>query len=71
MAQGAQVFAAGIETTSSTMAFTLYELSLNKTVQDRLRNELKRIIGEEGLTYESIQKMKYLHNVISGTRLQI
>nr|XP_023020043.1 cytochrome P450 6k1-like [Leptinotarsa decemlineata] len=61
-------FAAGFETTSAAISFTLYELCLNKDIQDELRKEISETIGEYGeVTYEAIQKMKYLRMCIDET----
>lgn len=62
-----QFFLAGFETTGSTMSFALYELSLNPSVQNRLREEILRVIESNGnITYEAIQKMKYLDMIVDG-----
>ncbi|KAF5290750.1 hypothetical protein FQR65_LT11531 [Abscondita terminalis] len=67
-AQALIFFAAGYETTSSTIAFTLHELSVNVDVQQKLREEILKVIEKYGgLTYEAVQDMKYLHMVISET----
>jgi len=67
----AQVFVfffGGFETSSTTLSFCLYELSLHQDIQDRLRQEidvmLKKYDGK--LTYEGIQEMEYLDKVVSG-----
>jgi cytochrome P450 family 6 len=67
----AQVFVfffGGFETSSTTMTFCLYELSLQPDIQDRLRQEidvvLKKYDGK--LTYEALQEMEYLDKVVSG-----
>lgn len=61
-------FGAGFETSSSTMAFCLYELALNQDIQDKLRNEvivtLEKHNGE--LTYECVRDMSYLEQVVNG-----
>ncbi|XP_058453638.1 cytochrome P450 9e2-like [Malaya genurostris] len=69
-AAAASFFFGGIETTTNLLCFVVYELSLNTEVQDRLRTEIDRVREESGnqkLTYESIQKMKYLDMVVSET----
>lgn len=68
-AQATQFFIAGFETTGSTIAFTLYELSLNPHIQDRLREEIRTVIKKHGgITYEAIQEMNYLDMTIKGIR---
>nr|XP_022913704.1 cytochrome P450 6k1-like [Onthophagus taurus] len=68
VAQAIQFFLAGFETTSSTMAFTLYELCLNKSIQTKLRSEIKSVLKKhDEITYEAIQSMKYLDKVVSET----
>lgn len=67
VAQAFMFFAAGFETTSSAMAFTLYELCVAPKIQNKARAEIKEILLKyEGFTYEAIQEMKYLHMVICG-----
>ncbi|KAJ8918366.1 hypothetical protein NQ315_008060 [Exocentrus adspersus] len=61
-------FSAGFETTSSTIAFTLYELCLQPQIQERLRKEIKDNIKQHnGITYEGLQEMKYLEMCIYET----
>ncbi|CAH1117888.1 unnamed protein product [Phaedon cochleariae] len=56
-----QFFMAGFETTSSTISFTLYELCLNKNIQNKLRTEvLSNIKKHGGVTYEGLLEMKYM-----------
>ncbi|KAG5887593.1 Cytochrome P450 6k1 [Gonioctena quinquepunctata] len=63
-----QFFAAGFETTSHTVAFTLHELCLQPQLQINLRREILKIISEDGgLTYEGVQRMKYLDMCIFET----
>lgn len=61
-------FIAGFETSSTTMAFALYELSRNPDIQDKVRKEVQDVSAKyDGkLTYDSIQDMKYLGQVIDG-----
>jgi len=67
----AQVFVfffGGFETSSTTMTFCLYELSLHQDIQDRVRKEIDVVLQKhEGkLTYESIKEMEYLDKVVAG-----
>lgn len=67
-AQAYVFFNAGFETSSTTMGFALYELAQNEDIQQRLRDECNAVLAENDgeLTYEVLQKMVYLNQVISG-----
>ena len=71
-AQAFVFFLGGFETSSTTMTFCLYELSLHQDIQDRLREEIDDVLQKHDgkLTYEGIQEMEYLDKVVSG-RTQI
>lgn len=63
-----QFFLAGIESTSSTIAFALYELCLNLDLQNKLRTEIVTEIKKFGhINYDCLMSMRYLHNCISET----
>lgn len=67
VAQAVQFFAAGFETTSSTISYTLHELCLQPKVQDKLREEiLSNIKKYNGVTYEGLKEMKYMEMCIFG-----
>lgn len=67
VAQSAIFFIAGLETSATTITFTLHELAKNPDMQKRARKEIFDVIRNEGFNYESIKKMVYLNQVISET----
>ncbi|KAF2893763.1 hypothetical protein ILUMI_12408, partial [Ignelater luminosus] len=68
VAQACMFFFAGFETTSATMAFTLYELCLSKEIQNKARLEVKEILAKHGgFTYEALQNMNYLEMIMCET----
>ncbi|KAG5668809.1 hypothetical protein PVAND_016733 [Polypedilum vanderplanki] len=61
-------FAAGFETSSSTMTFTLYELCKNREIMRKVQEEIdSKMNGENEFTYEMINDMKYLDCCIDET----
>lgn len=61
-------FMDGFETSSITLSFTLYELGANRFAQDKLKEEIDRVLLKHNntLTYEAVQEMEYLECVING-----
>lgn len=61
-------FIAGFETSATTMAFALYELSKHLNIQKKVREEIDRVLRKhnDAVTYDSISEMKYLRQVIDG-----
>lgn len=61
-------FLDGFETSSISLSFTLYELGANKFAQDKLKEEIDRVLLKYNneLTYEAVQDMEYLDCVING-----
>lgn len=70
-AAAASFFFGGIETTTNALCFALYELALNPEIQSKLRQEIDTVqaglADGNHLTYETMQKMKYLDMVITET----
>lgn len=67
-AQAFIFFAAGFETSSTTISNALYELALNHDIQEKLRQEIKEFeANNDGeWKYETIQEMKYLDKTFKG-----
>ncbi|GAB0096683.1 hypothetical protein DMENIID0001_122260 [Sergentomyia squamirostris] len=63
----------GFDSVSANLSFTTYELAANPDVQQKLYEEVKKVhdqLNGQRLTYETLQKMKYLDMVVSeGLRL--
>lgn len=69
-AQAFIFFLAGFDTVSTTMSLIAYELAVNPDVQEKLIKELdetKRLLDGGDITYDHLQKMKYMDQVISET----
>ncbi|XP_044730073.1 cytochrome P450 6k1-like [Chrysoperla carnea] len=69
VAQAAVFFAAGFETSSLAISFTLYFLSYNPEIQIKLRKEIQTVIARNGgkFTYDCLQDMKFLEACIKET----
>ena len=58
------MFIAGQETTSSSLAFTLYEILNNPHVEGKLLNEINEVLGErEEVEFDDLAKLKYIGQV--------
>ena len=69
-AQCLQFFIAGFEGVAVLLSFMSHELAVNPDIQDRLYQEVKEVKEElngKPLSYEILQKMKYLDMVVSET----
>ncbi|XP_037815493.1 uncharacterized protein LOC119606164 [Lucilia sericata] len=62
-------FLGGFETSSTTISFCLYELAQHGDIQEKLRQEICTTIkaSNKELTYEGINSMVYLEQVIAET----
>ena len=62
---------AGSDTSANTLAFTCYQLAKNPEIQEKLKDEINSMFDEnpteESLTYEDLQRMPYLEQVICET----
>ncbi|GBM94671.1 Cytochrome P450 3A13 [Araneus ventricosus] len=69
VAQCVVFFIAGYEGVSSVLAFTTYLLALHPDIQERVHEELVEAVKQSNgeLTYETLQSVRYLDNVISET----
>ncbi|XP_059226316.1 probable cytochrome P450 6a21 [Stomoxys calcitrans] len=68
-AQAFVFLVAGFETSSTTMAFALYELAQNTQIQDQAREEVLRVLEKHNqeFSYECMKEMVYLEQVINET----
>ncbi|XP_061377109.1 probable cytochrome P450 9f2 [Danaus plexippus] len=61
-------FAAGYETSASTLVMCIHELALNPDVQEKLYQEIKEYKEKHGeITFEHIHNLKYLDCVLNET----
>lgn len=68
-AQAFVFYAAGYETSATTMAFMLYELSKNPDVQDKAIAEIDETLEKHHgqITYETLSNLKYVEKVFDET----
>ncbi|XP_062551078.1 probable cytochrome P450 9f2 [Armigeres subalbatus] len=68
IAQAFVFFLAGFETVATTLTFLMYDLAMNKDVQQRLYEEIvatnEHLQGKH-LNYDTLQKMKYLDMAVT------
>jgi cytochrome P450 len=58
------LFAAGYEVVAHTLAFTLYLVSQNPAVNDRIQTELDLVFGREPISLQGVGQLKYLEMVL-------
>ncbi|XP_034178696.2 cytochrome P450 6A1-like isoform X1 [Osmia lignaria lignaria] len=68
-AQAFVFFAAGFETSSTTIGHALYEMALNHNIQDKLRQEINEFYAKNkgNWTYDDVKGMSYLDKVFKET----
>ncbi|KAJ8949547.1 hypothetical protein NQ314_008176 [Rhamnusium bicolor] len=62
-------FLGGSDTSSITVTFTFYLLSIHPEIQDKLREDINTILARYNgqITYDSLNEMKYMKQVIDET----
>jgi cytochrome P450 len=67
-AQAFAFFFAGFDTSSTTISHILYELAINQSIQNKLREEVNNILLKNNgkIEFTMIQEMKYLNKVFNG-----
>ncbi|KAG5344717.1 CP9E2 protein, partial [Acromyrmex charruanus] len=64
VAQAYGFYFAGFETSSSVMSFITYKIATNPNIQIKLQQEIDELWNESDVTYEAVNKLKYLDAVI-------
>jgi cytochrome P450 len=59
------LFLAGHETTALSLSWTLHELSENPHVEQRLHEEIERVLGGRTPTFEDLPKLEYTARVVN------
>ncbi|XP_059172327.1 cytochrome P450 3A24-like [Physella acuta] len=67
MGQSLVVILAGFETTAITLQLCLYLLAKHPDVQDKICDEIERVVQGETPTYEELQQLTYIEQVINET----
>ncbi|XP_061723288.1 cytochrome P450 6B4-like [Cydia pomonella] len=68
-AQAYIFYAAGYESSASTMGFLLYQLALNQDIQEKLYAEIKEALENNNgeMTYDAIMNLEYMEKVFNET----
>lgn len=70
-AQVALFYLAGFDTTASAVAYTLFELSRNPDLMQRLHKEVDEVLERHNnvISYESINEMNFLEHCVMGKEI--
>jgi cytochrome P450 len=58
------MFVAGHETTSTALTWLFYHLATNKHVQDKVSDEVQRVLNGQPVTQDSLKELTFMNNVI-------
>ena len=58
------LFVAGHETTANAMSWAPYLLTRHPEVVEKMRNEIKQVLGDREPAFEDLPKLQYVHQVI-------
>ena len=67
MAQAVSFYVAGFEATSTTIAFSLFELSLHPEYEELLYKEIKETLTGKEIDVDLINQMTFLDQVVNET----
>jgi len=69
-AQALVFFTAGFELVATLLSFTTLLLAVHQDIQQQVKDEIDEVLAENGgqVTYEAVQRMKRLDNVVSGMK---
>lgn len=70
IAQAFVFFLGGVDNSSSVISFAIAEMSHHPEVQDKLRKEIEEK-SQGGITYDNLNEMTYLHQIVSGKNLNL
>jgi len=71
-AQALVFFTAGFEVVATLLSFTTLLLAVHQDIQQQVKDEIDEVLAEHRgqVTYEAVQKMKHLDNVVSGRKIK-